>query len=241
MAENEWFQRYCRYFTSRYIRKFISQVGRENKKYHRVGIFNFKFGVNFNIKAFLNSLRERIQARSLDHNFCHNMIPTSMLCRRYAPSLLRKAKTIKFNKKWLPARCLSTQLQDRNKPEVSNAFGTVTYNFNSDPQHSKVKSEHLQKDPIRTSLLMELTDGIGILHEVLRLFWKYDVNVTRIESRPSQLGKFDFFVDLEGSLGDDNVDMLLASLKTFGVQKMLILDEKEGNLPSAHVEIHNMC
>ena len=164
------------------------------------------------------------------------MIPTSMLCRRYAPSLLRKAKTIKFNKKWPPARFLSTQLQDRNGQGVSNIFDTVTCNFDAADQNSNVKSELLQKEPIRTSLLMELTDGIGILHDVLRFFWKYDVNVTRIESRPSQLGKFDFFVDLEGSLGDDNVDKLLASLKTFGVQKMLILDEKEGNLPSAHVE-----
>jgi len=158
------------------------------------------------------------------------MIPTSMLCRRYAPSLLRTAKTINFNHKWSPARFLSTQLQDRNGPGVSNV-DTGTYNFDAGAdQNSNVKSELLQKEPIRTSILMQLTDRIGILHDVLRLFWKYDVNVTRIESRPSQLGKFDFFVDLEGSLGDDNVDKLLESLKAFGVKKMLVLDEKEGTL-----------
>ena len=82
----------------------------------------------------------------------------------------------------------------------------------------------------RTSLLFELKDRIGVLHNVLRFFWKYDVNVTRIESRPSKFGKFDFFVDLEGTIGDENVDRLLRSLKgdSVGIRKILILDEKQG-------------
>jgi hypothetical protein len=50
----------------------------------------------------------------------------------------------------------------------------------------------------RMSVLMELTDKVGILHDVLRFFWKYDVNVCRIESRPVEVGRggqrrFDFF------------------------------------------------
>ncbi len=97
-------------------------------------------------------------------------------------------------------------------------------------------------EPIRTSLLMELTDRVGVLHDVLRFFWKYDINVTRIESRPahtqtgtvgksesSSFSKFDFFVDLEGQTGDDGVDKLLNDLKNFdGLDKLLILDKKEG-------------
>ena len=39
----------------------------------------------------------------------------------------------------------------------------------------------------RTSLLMQLTDRVGILHDVLRWFWKFDVNICRIESRPVSL------------------------------------------------------
>jgi hypothetical protein len=38
---------------------------------------------------------------------------------------------------------------------------------------------------------------------------------------------------LEGSIGDDNVDKLLDSLKAFGVQKLLILDKKEGKSMNA--------
>jgi prephenate dehydratase len=120
-----------------------------------------------------------------------------------------------------------------NEPEIGNSLNTVPYNSDVMNQNSGVKAEHCHVEPIRTLLLMELTDRIGMLHDILRFFWKHDVNVTRIESRPRQLGQFDFFVDLEGSIGDDNVDKLLNSLKDFGVQKLLILDKKEGKSMNA--------
>ena len=76
-------------------------------------------------------------------------------------------------------------------------------------------------DTPRTSVLMELTDRVGVLHDVLRYFWKYDVNICRIESRPvrlvasptGQLRAFDFFVDVEGSPSDVNVGKLLDALR----------------------------
>ena len=59
-------------------------------------------------------------------------------------------------------------------------------------------------EPPRTSVLMELTDEVGILHDVLKYFWKYDINVSRIESRPATPNeqgqkRFDFFVDSTSS------------------------------------------
>lgn len=47
--------------------------------------------------------------------------------------------------------------------------------------------------------------------------------------------KFDFFVDFEGQIGDENVDKLLKNLKEFGVQKLLVLDEKEGMYMYLHI------
>lgn len=83
---------------------------------------------------------------------------------------------------------------------------------------------------------MELPDRVGVLHDALRFFWKYDVNIRRIESRPSksEFGKIDFFVDVEGTLlpdddcdGDQRLSRLVATLKDFGVEKLIALDEKE--------------
>ena len=84
-----------------------------------------------------------------------------------------------------------------------------------------------------TSLLMELPDRVGVLHDVLRFFWKYDVNIRRIESRPSQFGKFDFLVDVEGGMVDERdkrLDNLRTSLNEYGVEKLLTLGEKEGKV-----------
>jgi len=93
-------------------------------------------------------------------------------------------------------------------------------------QFKCLQAPKLHTETPRVSLLMELADGVGILHNVLRYFWKYDVNVSRIESRPVDGTKFDFFVDFDGQRGDDNVEKLLASLEPM-TEKLMILDEKE--------------
>ena len=71
---------------------------------------------------------------------------------------------------------------------------------------------------------------MNILHSY-ETSWKYDVNITRIESRPVSITNdeskvFDFFVDFCGSLSDTNVNALLQELKGM-TDKLLVLDEKE--------------
>ena len=100
--------------------------------------------------------------------------------------------------------------------------------FRSDSATADTALDNPDNEQRLTSLLMELPDRIGVLHDVLRYFWKHEVNIRRIESRPSQLGKFDFFVDVEAAEEDGRIDSLLADLKEFGVQKLLTLGEKEG-------------
>jgi len=92
----------------------------------------------------------------------------------------------------------------------------------------------------RTSVLMELNDRVGALHDVLKYYWKYDVNITRIESRPvtSDGGggtpKFDFFIDFHGKVDDPNVNALLHSLQQY-TTKLLVLDEKEVHWFPRHI------
>jgi hypothetical protein len=84
----------------------------------------------------------------------------------------------------------------------SNASRTDGRGWNGNTQ-ARADSDVAYEENPRTSLLMELSDRVGVLHDVLRYFWKFDVNVCRIESRPAK-GKgedkhFDFYVDFEGS------------------------------------------
>jgi phenylalanine-4-hydroxylase len=80
----------------------------------------------------------------------------------------------------------------------------------------------------RVSLLTEIPDKPGSLHELLRFFWKYDINLTRIESRPSKKGSqgFNIQIDFDGKIGEWKTDKLLSSIKS-QCSNLLILDEKE--------------
>jgi prephenate dehydratase len=71
--------------------------------------------------------------------------------------------------------------------------------------------------PWKTSLCFsELgADHPGALVEALTEFSSRDVNLTRIESRPlrQELGRYMFFIDLDGALGDGPVDEAIAALR----------------------------
>jgi len=119
------------------------------------------------------------------------------------------------------------QAQNQND-EIS---ATTQESMNLEKQQALTSSSSYLGDTPRTSVLMELTDRMGVLHDILRFFWKHDVNITRIESRPVQqkqdeAARFDFFVDFDGKRGDDNVEKLLQDLRR-NTDKLLILDEKE--------------
>ena len=70
-------------------------------------------------------------------------------------------------------------------------------------------------DGARLALLIELHgDRAGALESTLRPFAQHGVSLTHIESRPRRGGRFDFYVDCEGSRGDLAVEKALAELRT---------------------------
>jgi len=128
-------------------------------------------------------------------------------------------------------RGLSTHANDdSSQPFYSEKIDPVKIPSINWEGHQNKNNVLTSEEQQLTSLLMELPDRVGVLHDVLRFFWKYDVNIRRIESRPSQFGKFDFFVDVEGSERDGRLGNLRASLKEYGVEKLLTLGEKEGKV-----------
>lgn len=111
---------------------------------------------------------------------------------------------------------------------------------------SDIASQFDFDDENKTSVLMELTDKVGVLHDVLRYFWKHEVNISRLESRPatrtvSAERKFDFFVDFDGRRGTKNVDALFNDLKPI-TDKLLILDNKKVHYFPRHIsELDNIA
>jgi len=67
----------------------------------------------------------------------------------------------------------------------------------------------------KTSLLVSAENRAGALYRLLTPFRKHQISMTRIESRPSRRGMWEyaFFVDIEGHIDDPNVQQALEELK----------------------------
>jgi chorismate mutase/prephenate dehydratase len=67
----------------------------------------------------------------------------------------------------------------------------------------------------RTSLVFSIKDRVGALHAMLTPFMKHEINLTKIESRPSKKKAWDyyFFVDCEGHQSDPRVARALTQLE----------------------------
>lgn len=69
----------------------------------------------------------------------------------------------------------------------------------------------------KTSIVFSLSkDYPGGLYEILGFFARENINLTKIESRPSKkgLGKYFFFIDFEGHVRDEKVAPILKIMKT---------------------------
>ena len=84
----------------------------------------------------------------------------------------------------------------------------------------------------KTSVMVSLKDHIGALHDMLIPFKTYNINLTRIESRPSRQKAWEyyFFIDFEGYLKDDNERECLKALEK-SVKEVRIL----GSYPKAEM------
>ena len=82
----------------------------------------------------------------------------------------------------------------------------------------------------KTSLLVSTGNQSGALHQILEPLARHGISMTRIESRPSRRGLWDyvFFIDINGHRDDEAVSQALESLKS-GVNMLKIL----GSYPKA--------
>ncbi len=59
----------------------------------------------------------------------------------------------------------------------------------------------------KTSIIFSVKDEVGALHKILEPFAKYDINLTKIESRPvkKRAWEYLFFLDMAGQITDANI------------------------------------
>lgn len=67
----------------------------------------------------------------------------------------------------------------------------------------------------KTSIIFSTDDKPGSLYKILDIFSLWDINLTKIESRPrkEKLGQYVFFVDMEGHIEDEDVTSALTMVK----------------------------
>ena len=78
---------------------------------------------------------------------------------------------------------------------------------------SRTEAKLTGKD--RTSLVFAVKDRVGALHDILSYFQKANINLTKIESRPSKkkIWSYFFFVDFEGHARDPRIEQSLLNLE----------------------------
>ena len=67
----------------------------------------------------------------------------------------------------------------------------------------------------KTTLLLSIGNQSGALHQILQPFAKYNISMTRIESRLSRQGLWEyvFFIDIEGHVQNEEVSQALSELE----------------------------
>lgn len=78
------------------------------------------------------------------------------------------------------------------------------------------RKDHEKTGKDKTSIVFSLSeDRPGGLYEILGIFADYNINLTKIESRPSKekLGRYIFFIDFEGHRGDQMIRNIINMIK----------------------------
>jgi len=138
----------------------------------------------------------------------HNMKTCFTLSTAAAAKSIKGVREIAAIGTLKAAKLYGLDVIDKNIQDIKNnqtRFIVLSYN----------KSKITGKD--KTSILFSLfEDNPGGLHDILGVFAKDNVNLTKIESRPSKegLGKYIFFVDFEGHQDSENIADILNIIKT---------------------------
>ena len=143
---------------------------------------------------------------------CREFILKNKIQPHYAVSTANAAKSI---------------VGDKNKAAIGNVKAAELYGLEilkaniQDTSNNETRFVVLSKEDCRptgrdkTSIIFSIyEDRPGSLYNILGIFEKDNINLTKIESRPSKqgLGKYLFFVDFYGHVEDDKIRNILSEI-----------------------------
>ena len=107
---------------------------------------------------------------------------------------------------------------------IQNSDDNITRFFLVKKKDVSFDFEEKLQNRNKTSIIFETRDIPAALYKALGGFATNKVNLTKIESRPSRLQNFHyiFYIDLDGSINDENVKLALEELNYFS-KKVIIL------------------
>ncbi|MCL2687483.1 MAG: prephenate dehydratase [Methanobrevibacter sp.] len=178
--------------------------------------------INHNLLIDKESNKENISVKDVKEVYshsqalaqCQNYLEIHNIKTHFTLSTAAAAKSIKGVKKigaigtLKAAEIYGLDVLDRNIQDIKNNETRFVI-------LSKNKSKITNND--KTSILFSLfEDNPGGLHDILGIFAENNVNLTKIESRPSKegLGKYIFFVDFEGHQDNDIIKDILNIIET---------------------------
>lgn len=105
----------------------------------------------------------------------------------------------------------------------------IQKNINDDEQNSTrfvvvSQSKNKEGEGKKSSIIFGVKDEPGSLFNALEAFKMFNVNMTKIESRPSKKKKWEylFFIDFEGNLSEEHVKKLLIQIKENSVELIIL-------------------
>src|SRR3990167_8049085 len=231
------------YFSCTNISDVFAEVERGRSDYGVVPVENSSEGaVNYTLDMFIESdlkicaelylainhylLSNAVSIKSINQIYS---IPQALAqCRLWLESNLPAARLMPTSSTAEAARYVAEHPQFKNEIAcVASLLAAKEYrlkilapsiedNANNTTRFiviSRTEARPTGKD--RTSMVFAVKDRVGALHDILSHFQKANINLTKIESRPSnkKVWSYFFFVDFEGHARDPRIEQALSNLE----------------------------
>ncbi len=172
--------------------------------------------VHQNLLANVNTLSEikRIYSHPQSFGQCRTWLETNMpnVEKIEVSSNAKAASMVPWEK--FSAAIASSIAADKYKLNI------LSENIEDNPENYTrfwiiANNKHTFENPEKTSVLVSVKDKPGALLELLLPFQVYNINLSKIESRPSKRRPWDylFFIDLEGGVENPGVKKALEKVK----------------------------